>query len=83
MTINTLGQHERDCLLLALRRLERGNSNGFDHALWLGFGAEWKAARDHLLQAGYLRRSGVMREFLEPTEHGLALRDRLIGAVAA
>jgi hypothetical protein len=80
MTIQTLGQLERDCLLLALRRLERGNSNGFDHALWLGFGAEWKYVRDQLVQAGYLSRRG---EAVSATDHGMRLRDNLIGSVAA
>ncbi|MEO1130576.1 MAG: hypothetical protein AAFX05_12845 [Planctomycetota bacterium] len=80
MTIQTLGQLERDCLLLALRRLERGNSNGFDHALWLGFGADWKHVRDQMVQAGYLARQG---EAVAATDHGLRLRDSLIGSVAA
>jgi len=63
--VNEFADHERRMLLLALARLERGDSVGFDYALWVGYGDGWRAKRVELLRSGYLsiasQREGTVR----------------------
>lgn len=63
--VNEFADHERKMLLVALSRLERGDSVGFDYALWVGYGDGWRGVRSELLRGGYLKvasqREGTVR----------------------
>ncbi len=63
--VNEFTDHERKMLLVALTRLERGDSAGFDYALWVGYGDGWRGVRSGLLRGGYLKvasqRDGTVR----------------------